>query len=169
MKDEDILQRLQAIERYSLLAAKNVLTINDVALLTEMSKSYIYKLTYKNQIPYYRPNGKLIYFDKKEIEDWMRQNRVETEHEIEQALKHQWKDAKKELPREQEDVILYSEGLFWHCRYINNKFIMMDGFPVGEDCDGRIIYSSETEDDNLVIDYWMSIPSLDEMKKEESK
>lgn len=84
MKDEEILQRLQAIERYSLLAAKNVFTIDDAALYIGVTKSTIYKLTCEKRIPFYRPNGKLIYFDKKEIEDWMRQNRVGTDHEIEQ-------------------------------------------------------------------------------------
>ena len=34
--------------------------------------------------PFSAPNGKLIYFDRAEIESWMKQNRVATESEIEQ-------------------------------------------------------------------------------------
>lgn len=82
--EEIILKQLADIKLYSLLAAKKVLDVNDMVLLTGLSKGYIYKLTCKNEIPYYKPNGKLIYFDRQEIEDWMRQNRVasvvETEH-----------------------------------------------------------------------------------------
>lgn len=77
--------RLEAIEQYSLLAAKTVLTLNDVALLTGLSKSHLYKMTCQKQIPYYRPNGKQIYFDRGEVEAWMKQNRVSSAQEAEQA------------------------------------------------------------------------------------
>lgn len=78
MSESEIIERLKRIEYNSLLAAKNVLVIDDVALLTNMSKSYLYSLTSKNKIPFYRPNGKQIYFDKSEIENWLKQNRVST-------------------------------------------------------------------------------------------
>jgi len=83
--EQEILSRLVAIEQYSLLAAKTVLTLNDVALLTGLSKSHLYKMTCQKQIPYYRPNGKQIYFDRGEVEGWMKQNRVSTTQEAEQA------------------------------------------------------------------------------------
>lgn len=82
--EQDILNRLEAIERYSLLAAKNVLCFDDVALLTGFSKSHLYKLTCSHQIPHYKPNGKQIYFDRAEVEAWMKQNRVATTQEIDQ-------------------------------------------------------------------------------------
>lgn len=83
--EEMILSKLETIERYSLLAAKNVLTIDDAAVLTGMSKSHLYKLTCSKQIPFYRPNGKLVYFDRAELEGWLKQNRVNTTAEAEQA------------------------------------------------------------------------------------
>lgn len=80
----DMEEKINQILTYSLLAAKNVLTLEDVILLTGLSKSYLYKLTCTHQIPYYRPNGKQIYFDRKEVEAWMKQNRVNTCQEAEQ-------------------------------------------------------------------------------------
>lgn len=80
-KMENFIEQLNRIERNTLLAAKNVLTFDDVALLTGLSKSHLYKLTCTHQIPYYKPNGKNIYFDRKEVEDWLRQNRANTEQE----------------------------------------------------------------------------------------
>jgi len=77
--------QLDRIERNSLLAAKNVLEIEDVATLTGLSTSYIYRLTSTRQIPHYKPNGKTIYFDREEIEQWMKRNRVNTQEEAEQA------------------------------------------------------------------------------------
>lgn len=79
-----ILSKLEAIERNSLLAAKNVLSLDDAALLTNMSKSHLYKLTSAKAIPFYRPNGKQVYFDRVELEGWLKQNRVTPEYEAEQ-------------------------------------------------------------------------------------
>lgn len=84
MAEKEIISRLDAIERYSLLAAKNVLNFDDVATLTGLSKSHLYKLTCTRQIPHYKPNGKQVYFDRSEVEAWMKQNRVNTQTEAEQ-------------------------------------------------------------------------------------
>lgn len=84
MAEEQILQRLDSIERYTLLAAKNVLTIDDVVLITGLTKGHIYKLTCSKKIPYYKPNSRLMYFDRAEIEAWMKQNRQNTQTEAEQ-------------------------------------------------------------------------------------
>ena len=83
MEQEEIIARLERIERNSLLAAKSVLNIEDVSCLTGLSKSHLYKLTCTRQIPFFRPSGKVIYFDKGEIESWMKQNRVSTLAEAE--------------------------------------------------------------------------------------
>lgn len=85
----EIAELLARIERNSLLAAKNVLNLDDVAMLTGFSKSHLYKMTCENRIPFYKPNGKHIYFDRAEIEAWMLRNRQGTVEEIEQeAIKY---------------------------------------------------------------------------------
>lgn len=80
-KLEEIKDQLDRIERNTLLASKKVLTFEDAALLTGLSRSYLYKLTSTNQIPHYKPSGKQLYFDREEIESWLKQNRVETVEE----------------------------------------------------------------------------------------
>ncbi len=80
---QEISERLDRIEQLTKLAAKNVLTIEDVADLTGLSKNHLYNLTSRNEIPYYRPRGKFIYFDRAEVEAWMKQNRVNTREEAE--------------------------------------------------------------------------------------
>lgn len=83
--ENEVLKKLNVIERNTLLAAKNVLTFDDVAVLTGLSKSYLYKLTSTHKIPYYKPNGKLVYFNREEIENWQLQNRVQPIDEAQQA------------------------------------------------------------------------------------
>ena len=43
--EDKILQQLDRIERYSIIAAKQVLTLEEVAFFTGLSKSWIYKAT----------------------------------------------------------------------------------------------------------------------------
>ena len=75
---EDVKNQLDRIERNTLLASKKVLTIEDVVTLTGLSRSYLYKLTSYHKIPHYRPRGKQLYFDREEVENWLKRNRVET-------------------------------------------------------------------------------------------
>lgn len=71
-----------------LLATKEVLTTDEVCRYTGLAKSYIYKLTSTNQIPFYKPFGKGIYFNRKDIERWLMQNRQQSEGEVKQAASH---------------------------------------------------------------------------------
>lgn len=82
--EEKILEKLDRIEKYSLLAAKNVLCLEDVAMLTGLSKSWLYKASSNHSIPHYKPNNKMLFFDRTEIEQWMKQNRIATAQEIDQ-------------------------------------------------------------------------------------
>ena len=74
-----IMQQLAEIKALTLLAAKEMLTIDDAVLYTGLGKSYLYFLTCKKKIPFYKPNGKNIYFKKSELNDWLQRNRVASE------------------------------------------------------------------------------------------
>jgi excisionase family DNA binding protein len=74
--------RLRNIESL-LLSQKVVLNFNEVATYTGLSKSYLYKLTSSAGIPCYKPQGKQIYFNKQEIDQWLLQNRKATNLELE--------------------------------------------------------------------------------------
>lgn len=78
-----ILERLSVIENL-LYTQKSVLTFDEAAKFTGLSKSYLYKLTSTGKIAFYKPHGKLIYFEKAELETWLLQNRVTPIDELEQ-------------------------------------------------------------------------------------
>lgn len=63
---------------------KEILTLNELAEYTGFSKSHIYKLTHRNEIPHYKPSGKVIFFKLSEINEWLLQNRIASNSEIEQ-------------------------------------------------------------------------------------
>lgn len=41
-----------------------------------ISKSSLYKMTHNQVIPYFKPNNKMVYFEKSELQKWLRQNSV---------------------------------------------------------------------------------------------
>jgi excisionase family DNA binding protein len=65
-------------------STKEVLTSDEVARYMGISKSYLYKLTMRQQIPHYKPMGKMCYFNREELEQWLQTNRVATSREIDE-------------------------------------------------------------------------------------
>lgn len=82
---QSIEERLTNLERIN-QGAKTILTLEEVAKYTNYSKSYIYKLTSRREIPCYKPNGKQLYFKRTEIEEWLLSNRKMTNKEIESEV-----------------------------------------------------------------------------------
>ena len=82
MEITEINERLANIEAL-LLTNKSVLNFDELAVYTGLSKSHLYKLSSSGGIPCYKPNGKHIYFNKQEIDEWLLQNRKATKEEIE--------------------------------------------------------------------------------------
>lgn len=84
---EEILKRLEIIEKHVLdqnLILKNVLNFNEAAKYLELSHSHLYKLTSAGNIPFYKPNGKKLYFNRAELDTWLLRNRNSTQEEIDQ-------------------------------------------------------------------------------------
>jgi excisionase family DNA binding protein len=83
--DELILERLSQIEQKideQALLQKSVLNFNEACRYLEISPSHLYKLTSTRQIPHFCPQGKKLYFNRQELEDWLQRNRQSTNEEI---------------------------------------------------------------------------------------
>lgn len=59
---------------------KKFLTIREAARMLGLSTSTLYKMVSENKITFYKPNGKILYFKKKELENWVEQGKS-TSHE----------------------------------------------------------------------------------------
>ena len=81
MEENKILEALADRLAY---CTKEVLTVDEVNRYTGISKSYLYKLTMNREIPHYKPTGKLVFFNRREVEQWLQNNRVKTESELNQ-------------------------------------------------------------------------------------
>ncbi|PWJ42234.1 AlpA family transcriptional regulator [Sediminitomix flava] len=65
----------------SLLFQKRAFNISECSKYTGISESYLYKLTSQNKIPYSKPNGKMIFFDRDLIDEWLLRNPITTQDE----------------------------------------------------------------------------------------
>lgn len=73
---------------------KSVLTFAEALLYLGLSRSTLYKMTSGGMIPFYKPNGKKLYFDRLELEAWLKRNRNASQSELEdQAIS--WVNRKK--------------------------------------------------------------------------
>ncbi len=79
---ENINQKLDNLERL-MLAQKTVLTFEEFCIYCGISKAFGYKLTSKKLVPFYKPTGKIIYFKKEEVDNWLLQNKHKANFEIE--------------------------------------------------------------------------------------
>ena len=62
---------------------KDALTSQEAAQYIGMKVSTLYKKTMNNEIPFYTPCGKRLFFKRQELEQWMLQNRHATNEEME--------------------------------------------------------------------------------------
>jgi excisionase family DNA binding protein len=85
--DTIILKKLESIERMLTeqnMLKKEVLTFNETAIYLEVSHSHLYKMTSTGIVPSYKPNGKKLYFNRKELDLWLLSNKQLSKDEIDQ-------------------------------------------------------------------------------------
>lgn len=82
--DKELKKVADLISAKMSLNTKEVLTSDEAASYMGVSKSYLYKLTMEKKIPHYKPMGKMVYFNRQELEYWLQANRVATDDELNQ-------------------------------------------------------------------------------------
>lgn len=74
-------ERIERIEKLLIVSAKQVLNAGECTLMLGISESRVRHLACDKDIPHYK-KGKLLFFKKSEIEDWMLRDRVPTNEEM---------------------------------------------------------------------------------------
>lgn len=87
MNTQNISTQLQELKTLLTQQQEKPMGLEDAAKYLGISKSYLYKLTCKNAIPFYKPNGKKIYFSKADLDKWIMRNPVKSSEQIEEDRK----------------------------------------------------------------------------------
>ena len=72
---EELLTRITKLEN-NVYTTKNILTFSEAYTYLGISKSHLYKLTGNQEVPHYKPRGKMIYFSREELDEWVKRNAV---------------------------------------------------------------------------------------------
>lgn len=70
-KQDDVLEKLTSIENLLKKKDDKPLNFNQAAEYLGFSHSYLYKLTSRKIIPTHRPTGKVLFFSKEELDEWV--------------------------------------------------------------------------------------------------
>jgi excisionase family DNA binding protein len=90
-----IIHQLEKIYEH-LFLLKIVLSFDEGCKYCNISRSKMYKHTSNKNIPYYKPEGKLIFFKKDELDEWLLRNRQSTNEELErEAAKYSLKKTRR--------------------------------------------------------------------------
>ena len=77
---ESVLKKLEPVEN-TIFTTKRVFTFQEACMYIGVSESMLYKLTSSKEIPHYKPRGKMVYFAKEELDEWLLQNYEPTMNE----------------------------------------------------------------------------------------
>ena len=83
---KEMQKRIEQLET-SAFQAKEVFNLEEAAMFIGVTRSQLYKLTHNHAIPYFKPSGKLVYFEKSELLNWLRQNPVKSQAQIDMEAK----------------------------------------------------------------------------------
>lgn len=73
-----VIKELQEIRKL-LSLQKEILTLDEFCTYAGISKHQAYHLTSQKKIPYYRPFGKMVYFRKEDVIEFLSQNEVRSQ------------------------------------------------------------------------------------------
>ena len=74
--DPDVVnERLKSLED-AIYTTKEILNMKDVCQYLDISQSLLYKRTCTGEIPHFKPRGKMIFFEKKELIAWIKRNKI---------------------------------------------------------------------------------------------
>ena len=85
-QERRILELQERVNRLENLcyAAKEVLNLEEAATFLGIAKSTLYKMTHLDQIPYFKPSRKLIFFEKKTLIEWVHKAKAKSVEEIQE-------------------------------------------------------------------------------------
>lgn len=80
--ENEIVERLERIESLLIEHKEKPLTLEEAAEYLDISTSYLYKLTSAGKIQHFKPAGKRLYFRRSDLNDYLLQNRVKSQEEV---------------------------------------------------------------------------------------
>lgn len=82
-KTHDRTEQKEMLQTKQSVLIKPFMPLKEAVIYLGISESTMYKLTSSGKIAHYKPNGKMIFFKKEDLDAWALSNRQRTNKEIE--------------------------------------------------------------------------------------
>ncbi|KIX20715.1 excisionase [Flavobacterium sp. 316] len=80
------LKEIKELLKKQIIQQKEFLTVGETAYFLGVSPSRVHKITSNKEIAHHKPGGKVIYFKRKDLEDWILSGRVASINDIDDEL-----------------------------------------------------------------------------------
>lgn len=73
----ELLERLTKLEKRIdevILTQKEMMSFEEARVYLKLSRSYLHKLCSSRLIQYFKPGGKLVYFKRADLDEWLKRN-----------------------------------------------------------------------------------------------
>ena len=77
------------MKELNILINKHFLSFKEALKYLNVSDSFLYKMTSARKITFFKPSGKLIYFKKEDLDNWLLQKKSKAVEETEQDVNNQ--------------------------------------------------------------------------------
>lgn len=74
---QSVLDKLNNLEQLLKKKDDKPLSFKEACAYLGFAPSYLYKLTYRKVIPHYKPTGKMLFFSKCDLDEWIFEKRDE--------------------------------------------------------------------------------------------
>jgi excisionase family DNA binding protein len=91
------LKEIKELLKKQTIQQKERLTLEEATEYLQLSRSCLYKMTSKREIPVYSPGGKKIYFKRIELDAWVFKSRIAPVSEFEDEVEDYLSKASKNL------------------------------------------------------------------------
>lgn len=71
-----------------MIEKRQMLTSSEAAEYLGIKRSYLYKMTMRKVIPYFKPGGKMAFFAKEDLDRWLTSARISSQTEIDEEAAH---------------------------------------------------------------------------------
>lgn len=71
-----------------MIEKRQIMTSSEAAEYLGIKRSYLYKMTMRKVIPYFKPGGKMVFFAKEDLDRWLTNSRISSQAEIDEEAAH---------------------------------------------------------------------------------
>lgn len=91
IKPQEVYDKLDQIEKQIKTSNESFLTAEETSKFLGFKLTYLYELTSKRIIPFYKPSGKKLLFKKTDLIDWIEKSKNKSVSEIEvEIVQREW-------------------------------------------------------------------------------